>query len=81
MGGVRALRLAQSAAIPDPVLAQDLINFMRDCINPELAMTPTYVNGLVDVDEHLERPWANRDRCPEPGTNGDPVGRARRASL
>ncbi len=47
MGGVRALRLAQSAAIPDPVLAQDLINFMRDCINPELAMTPAYVNSLL----------------------------------
>jgi conjugal transfer mating pair stabilization protein TraG len=47
MGGVRALRLAQSSAIPDPVLAQDLINFMRDCINPELAMTPTYVTDLL----------------------------------
>lgn len=47
MGGVRALRLAQSAAVPDPVLAQDLINFMRDCINPELAMTPAYVNSLL----------------------------------
>ena len=47
MGGVRALRLAQSAAVPDPVLAQDLINFMRDCINPELAMTPTYVSSLL----------------------------------
>lgn len=47
MGGVRALRLAQSSAIPDPVLAQDLINFMRDCINPELAMNPTYVSDLL----------------------------------
>lgn len=47
MGGVRALRLAQSAAVPDPVLAQDLINFMRDCINPELAMNPTYVSDLL----------------------------------
>ena len=47
MGGVRALRLAQTAAIPDPVLAQDLINFMRDCINPELAMNPTYVSDLL----------------------------------
>lgn len=36
MGGARALREAQSAAMPDPVLAQDMINFMRDCINPEL---------------------------------------------
>ena len=33
MGGARALRLAQSAAMPDPILAQDVTNFMRECIN------------------------------------------------
>ncbi len=47
MGGPRALRLAQSAAMPDPVLAQDMINFMRDCINPELVLSPASVNGLL----------------------------------
>lgn len=47
MGGPRALRMAQSAAMPDPVLAQDMINFMRDCINPELVASPTLVNALL----------------------------------
>lgn len=47
MGGPRAMRLAQSAAMPDPVLAQDMINFMRDCINPELVASPTLVNALL----------------------------------
>jgi conjugal transfer mating pair stabilization protein TraG len=47
MGGARALRLAQSAAMPDPVLAQDMINFMRDCINPELVISPLLVNSLM----------------------------------
>ncbi len=48
MGGPRALRLAQSAAMPDPVLAQDMINFMRDCINPELVASPLLVNALLN---------------------------------
>lgn len=47
MGGARALRLSQSAAMPDPVLAQDMINFMRECINPELVVSPTLVNSLM----------------------------------
>jgi len=47
MGGPRAMRMAQSAAMPDPVLAQDMINFMRDCINPELVASPTLVNALL----------------------------------
>lgn len=47
MGAPRALRLAQSAAMPDPILAQDMINFMRDCINPELVATPATVTALM----------------------------------
>lgn len=47
MGGPRALRLAQSASMPDPILAQDMINFMRDCINPELVTSPAAVNSLM----------------------------------
>lgn len=47
MGGARALRLSQSAAMPDPVLAQDMINFMRECINPELVISPLLVNSLM----------------------------------
>ena len=47
MGGPRALRVAQSAAMPDPVLAQDMINFMRDCINPEIIASPAYVSALL----------------------------------
>ncbi|WP_126448093.1 conjugal transfer protein TraG N-terminal domain-containing protein [Sulfuricystis multivorans] len=47
MGGARALRLAQSAAMPDPILAQDVTNFMRECINPELVVSPALVNALL----------------------------------
>lgn len=47
MGGPRALRETQSAAMPDPVLAQDIINFMRDCINPELVLSPAAVDSLM----------------------------------
>lgn len=47
MGGARALRVAQSAAMPDPVLAQDMINFMRDCINPEIVASPAQVSALL----------------------------------
>lgn len=47
MGGARALRLAQSVAMPDPILAQDVTNFMRECINPELVVSPTLVNSLL----------------------------------
>lgn len=47
MGGARALRVSQSAAMPDPILAQDMTNFMRECINPELVVSPTLVNSLL----------------------------------
>lgn len=48
MGGARALRETQGAAIADPVLAQDLTNFMRDCINPELVSSPATVQSLLE---------------------------------
>ena len=47
MGGARALREAQSASLQDPVLAEDMINFMRDCINPELVTAPANVPLLL----------------------------------
>ena len=47
MGGARALRMAQSAAMPDPILAQDVKNFLRECIKPELVVSPTLVNALL----------------------------------
>lgn len=47
MGGARALRETQGAALPDPILAQDMINFMRDCINPELVVSPATVTALL----------------------------------
>lgn len=47
MGSSRALRESQSAAFPDPVMAQDMINFMRDCINPELVNAPGAVSALM----------------------------------
>jgi len=47
MGGARALRVSQSAAMPDPILAQDMTNFMRECINPELVVSPAMVNSLL----------------------------------
>ena len=48
MGGARALREAQGASLPDPVLAQDMINFMRDCINPELVASAANVAALLN---------------------------------
>ena len=48
MGGARALREAQNANIQDPVLAADLVSFMRDCINPELLSDPSKVNSLLN---------------------------------
>ena len=47
MGGARSLREAQAAAIPDPVLAQDMTNFMRDCINPELVISSATIASLM----------------------------------
>lgn len=47
MGGARTLRVVQSAAMPDPILAQDVTNFMRECINPELVVSSTMVNSLL----------------------------------
>jgi conjugal transfer mating pair stabilization protein TraG len=56
MGGVRSLREASNAAVQDPVLQSDMVSFMRDCINPELAgnvllMPPLMAstNLLVDL--------------------------------
>lgn len=47
MGGSRALRNLQSASFQDPILAQDLILFMRECVNPELLASPSYVETLL----------------------------------
>lgn len=47
MGGSRALRKAQSASIPDPILAQDMTSFVRECINPELVTTPASIPALL----------------------------------
>ena len=44
----RTLREAHSASIPDPVLTQDLIMFMKECINPELLNSPTALKGLIN---------------------------------
>ncbi|MBK7424603.1 MAG: conjugal transfer protein TraG N-terminal domain-containing protein [Propionivibrio sp.] len=46
-GAARTLRESQSAAMPDPVLAQDMVNFMRDCINPELITSSATVASLM----------------------------------
>lgn len=47
LGGARALREAQNSAMPDPVLAQDMINFMRECINPELVASAATLNSIL----------------------------------
>lgn len=47
MGGSRALRNLQSASFQDPILAQDLKVFMRECVNPELLVSPSYVETLL----------------------------------
>ena len=47
-GAARTLRESQSAAMPDPVLAQDMVNFMRDCINPELIASSATVASLMN---------------------------------
>ena len=47
MGGARALREAQAATIPDPVLQSDMVSFMRDCINPELLSNPPAIQSLM----------------------------------
>lgn len=48
MGAARAMRAVQSAGMPDPILAQDMTNFMRDCINPELVVAASMVNSLLN---------------------------------
>jgi hypothetical protein len=47
MGGARALREASSAAVQDPVAQQDMITFMRDCVNPELISAPAALTTLL----------------------------------
>ena len=48
MGGYRAVRLAHSMQIQDPVVAQDVVYFMRDCINPEIVSSPTALTALLN---------------------------------
>ena len=48
MGGMRALRVSSSAAVSDPMLLNDMTAFMRDCVNPELALSPTLIGQLME---------------------------------
>lgn len=57
MGATRALREASGAAVANPVLAQDLVNFMRDCINPELISAPATMTALLQSTSI----WADLD--------------------
>jgi hypothetical protein len=47
LGGYRAVRLAHSMQIQDPIVAQDVVYFMRDCINPEIVSNPTALTALL----------------------------------
>lgn len=47
MGASRALREAQTAIFTDPILAQDMQIFMRDCINPEILVNPPTLSALL----------------------------------
>lgn len=47
MGGSRALREANTASIPDPQVRQDMVNFMRECINPEILANPAVLTNLI----------------------------------
>ena len=47
MGGARALRVSSSAAITNPMLLNDMTAFMRDCVNPELALAPGIIAQLM----------------------------------
>jgi conjugal transfer mating pair stabilization protein TraG len=43
----RMYRTALEANVQDPIVQQDIINFMRYCINPEIIQSPTYVAGII----------------------------------
>lgn len=47
MGASRALREAQSTSFTEPILAQDMQIFMRDCINPEILLNPPALPSLL----------------------------------
>lgn len=47
MGASRALREAQGASFTEPILAQDMQLFMRDCINPEILVNPPALTALM----------------------------------
>jgi conjugal transfer mating pair stabilization protein TraG len=51
MGGARAMRMAQSTSVPDPILAQNITNFMRDCVNPELLINPSAIGPLMKSND------------------------------
>ena len=53
MGGSRILREAAGATISDPILAQDIISFMRDCVNPEILNSPTSLKSLTESNDIL----------------------------
>jgi conjugal transfer mating pair stabilization protein TraG len=47
MAGSRALRESAGASIVDPILAQDMTSFMRDCINPEIVTSPLLMSNVL----------------------------------
>lgn len=47
MAGSRALRESAGASIVDPILAQDMTSFMRDCINPEIVASPVVMSAIL----------------------------------
>ena len=55
MGGSRTLRMAQGATIRNPVLAQDMAMFMRDCVNPELTLQPSAIATLQSATNLWEK--------------------------
>ncbi len=47
MGASRALRESQGASFTEPILAQDMQLFMRDCVNPEILVNPPTLTTLM----------------------------------
>lgn len=47
LGGARAIRESMGATLQDPILGQDVANFMRECINPELVDSPSTMASLL----------------------------------
>lgn len=47
MGASRALRESQGASFTEPILAQDMQLFMRDCVNPEILVNPPTLTSLM----------------------------------